>query len=387
MGSMSPDKTHSGSSASAVAAFGLLKFLLVVTNQPGWAAFVGLVLLVAIGWGAWQKVQSSGGFQMGDTGGGTMGGGTMGGGTPPSSPPPSAPPPSGGMPPSRSTTERWDAAVRLVGHVAAHQHAPPKRRAEAGPPLPFRGSLRSSATGPSERTRREEVPVLRRGDPGRRDQVSVLLQRPPGRHRYRHAATARGAAAPTDDAEDRPPPRNPRHRPCGNERDSSVVLRSRAVHALGLSATCWATLRTSSASGIGRLPVPRSSGSRGRTRAGGTPGSGSWPRAEPSPGRLGRPATRLVTGGAGERSHGRASRQTAPGARPLGRPGPPVHPFGVGLPARLRADVLRDLAADRPHRPLERFPSDDAGWAAAWRRFTAIETNYAEVGLGSSGSS
>ena len=41
----------------------LLKFLLVVTNSPGWAAFVGLVLLVAIGWGAWQKVQTSGGFQ------------------------------------------------------------------------------------------------------------------------------------------------------------------------------------------------------------------------------------------------------------------------------------------------------------------------------------
>ena len=40
-----------------------------------------------------------------------------------------------------------------------------------------------------------------------------------------------------------------------------------------------------------------------------------------------------------------------------------------------------------PTRPLERFPRDDDGWAAAWRRFTAIETNYAEVGLGSPGSS
>jgi hypothetical protein len=38
-----------------------------------------------------------------------------------------------------------------------------------------------------------------------------------------------------------------------------------------------------------------------------------------------------------------------------------------------------------PSRPLERFPRDDAGWAAAWRRFTTIESNYAEVGLGSSG--
>ncbi|HET6790172.1 MAG TPA: hypothetical protein VFI35_01125 [Actinomycetota bacterium] len=108
MGSMSADKL-TGFLGLGVAAFGLLKFIFALTESPGWAAFVGLVLLVAIGWGAWQKVQSSGGFQMGDTGGGTMGG-TMGGGTPPpSAPPPSAPPPSmpptepppsGGMPPS-----------------------------------------------------------------------------------------------------------------------------------------------------------------------------------------------------------------------------------------------------------------------------------------------
>ena len=40
-----------------------------------------------------------------------------------------------------------------------------------------------------------------------------------------------------------------------------------------------------------------------------------------------------------------------------------------------------------PSMPVERFPRDDAGWAAAWRRFTTIESNYAEVGLDSSGSS
>ena len=95
MGTMSPDKL-TGFLGLGVAGFGLLKFILVLTNSPGWAAFVGLVLLAAIAYGAWQKVQSSGGFQMGGTGGGTMGGGTP----PPSSPPPSAPPPSGGMPPS-----------------------------------------------------------------------------------------------------------------------------------------------------------------------------------------------------------------------------------------------------------------------------------------------
>jgi hypothetical protein len=110
MGSMSPDKTL-GFIGLAVAVFGLLKFLFVLTSSPGYGAFIGLVLLVAIGWGAWQKVQSSGGFQMGGGAGGT--GDTMGGGTPPpSAPPPSAPPPSmpptepppsGGMPPSGSS--------------------------------------------------------------------------------------------------------------------------------------------------------------------------------------------------------------------------------------------------------------------------------------------
>ena len=98
MGSMSTDKIL-GFLGLGVAAFGLLKFIFVLTNSPAWAAFVGLVLLVAIAYGAWQKVESSGGFQMGDSTGGTTGG-TMGGAPPPSSPPPSAPPPSGGMPPS-----------------------------------------------------------------------------------------------------------------------------------------------------------------------------------------------------------------------------------------------------------------------------------------------
>jgi hypothetical protein len=35
-----------------------------------------------------------------------------------------------------------------------------------------------------------------------------------------------------------------------------------------------------------------------------------------------------------------------------------------------------------PSRPVERFARDDAGWAAAWRRFTSIESNYTEVRLG-----
>jgi hypothetical protein len=40
-----------------------------------------------------------------------------------------------------------------------------------------------------------------------------------------------------------------------------------------------------------------------------------------------------------------------------------------------------------PSSPMERFARDDAGWAAAWRRYTQIETNYAEVALGGSGGS
>jgi hypothetical protein len=40
-----------------------------------------------------------------------------------------------------------------------------------------------------------------------------------------------------------------------------------------------------------------------------------------------------------------------------------------------------------PNRPMERFTRDDAGWAAAWQRFTQLETHYTEVGLGGAGSS
>lgn len=37
-----------------------------------------------------------------------------------------------------------------------------------------------------------------------------------------------------------------------------------------------------------------------------------------------------------------------------------------------------------PAQPVERFPRTDEGWSAAWHRYTAIETNYAEVSLGGS---
>jgi hypothetical protein len=101
MGTMTTDKLVAWLGAG-VFVFGILKFVLVLTNSPAWGAFVGLVLLAAIGYGAWQKLQETGGFSMG---GGMSGDGTMGGGTPPSAPPPSGgmPPSGGGMPPSDTT--------------------------------------------------------------------------------------------------------------------------------------------------------------------------------------------------------------------------------------------------------------------------------------------
>jgi hypothetical protein len=39
-----------------------------------------------------------------------------------------------------------------------------------------------------------------------------------------------------------------------------------------------------------------------------------------------------------------------------------------------------------PNQPMERFSRDDTGWAAAWSRFTQLETHYTEVGLGGTAS-
>jgi hypothetical protein len=40
-----------------VVVFGVLKFLLVVSNSPGLGAFIGIVLILAIGYGAWMRFQ------------------------------------------------------------------------------------------------------------------------------------------------------------------------------------------------------------------------------------------------------------------------------------------------------------------------------------------
>jgi hypothetical protein len=76
----------------ATVIFGLLKFLLVISNSASLGAWVGIVLIVAIAYGSWMRFQEP---AVAATGmGGTMGGGTTGGtpgGTPPP-PPPTAPP-------------------------------------------------------------------------------------------------------------------------------------------------------------------------------------------------------------------------------------------------------------------------------------------------------
>ena len=41
----------------AVVVFGLLKFVLVVTNEPALGAWIGLVLLLAIAYGSWMRLQ------------------------------------------------------------------------------------------------------------------------------------------------------------------------------------------------------------------------------------------------------------------------------------------------------------------------------------------
>lgn len=40
-----------------VLVFGVLKFLLVMTNEPAFGAFIGIILILAIGYGAWMRFQ------------------------------------------------------------------------------------------------------------------------------------------------------------------------------------------------------------------------------------------------------------------------------------------------------------------------------------------
>lgn len=52
--------------------FGLIKFIVVLFNHVGWAAFVGLILMLGIAYAGWTKYQEAGGSLRsgGQTGGG-----------------------------------------------------------------------------------------------------------------------------------------------------------------------------------------------------------------------------------------------------------------------------------------------------------------------------
>lgn len=82
------------------------------------------------------------------------------------------------------------------------------------------------------------------------------------------------------------------------------------------------------------------------------------PQEAPAPGAI-----------SGERSDGDVVQYTHSGSRYL---------LGYGK------DFFGIWDRQSPETPVERFPRSDEGWSAAWHRYTAIETNYAEVSLGSS---
>nr|MBA3727883.1 hypothetical protein [Actinomycetota bacterium] len=54
-----PSATVAAALAGGTVLFGLIKFLVAVTNSPAWGAFVGLVLLLAIAYGGYMKWQES----------------------------------------------------------------------------------------------------------------------------------------------------------------------------------------------------------------------------------------------------------------------------------------------------------------------------------------
>ena len=161
----------------------------------------------------------------------------------------------------------------------------------------------------------------------------------------------------------------------GDDERSGWHRPSVAVHAFGLPLRARATTRTASASGIGSLPVAPSRRSRGPTTAGGPHGSGSWassPTISPSD----RPASSPSHSPAAIGGRSRTGRSRH---RPLRRPGSPVHPLGIELPAGLRADVLRDLAADRSLTASRAVPE---GRRRLGRRVASIHDDRVELRRG-----
>ncbi|MCA1726693.1 MAG: hypothetical protein LC722_03265 [Actinobacteria bacterium] len=52
-----PHSKVSAGIAGAVVLFGIIKFIMVITNEPGFGSYLGIVLLLAIAYGAYMKFQ------------------------------------------------------------------------------------------------------------------------------------------------------------------------------------------------------------------------------------------------------------------------------------------------------------------------------------------
>ncbi len=87
--------------------------------------------------------------------------------------------------------------------------------------------------------------------------------------------------------------------------------------------------------------------------------------------------------------------QAAPSGQPAGEPTPVIEENDTEVLQYTHSGQRYLLGYGRtffgiwdrqsPQAPVERFNRDDTGWQSAWRRFTSLESNYTEVGLGSSG--
>lgn len=86
--------------------------------------------------------------------------------------------------------------------------------------------------------------------------------------------------------------------------------------------------------------------------------------------------------------------ETAP-AEAVAEPEPVVEPAAPAAEAKTEfthtgsrfllgygADYFGIWDRNAPQQPIERFPRNDEGWASAWTRYTAIETNWMDLRTG-----